>query len=203
MPYKDLEKAREASRKHYRANREKVLERCRAWRKANPAKVRAYSKEHRERNPEKQREAVMRWQAKNPDYPREWRAKNPDKVKASRKRGRSHKAVTDAKWRAANPEKVREYNKRWREKHPEKKLDKGHRYRARLRGAAVIEKVDRLTIYKRDGGRCHLCGRFVSKVRFTLDHLVPLALGGVHTAANVKVAHLACNSRKGARFISY
>lgn len=33
----------------------------------------------------------------------------------------------------------------------------------------------------------------------SLDHVVPLAWGGEHTAANVQLAHLKCNVAKGAR----
>jgi 5-methylcytosine-specific restriction endonuclease McrA len=33
----------------------------------------------------------------------------------------------------------------------------------------------------------------------TLDHVVPLVAGGLHDPANVRLAHLTCNSRKGAK----
>lgn len=31
------------------------------------------------------------------------------------------------------------------------------------------------------------------------DHIVPLAMGGVHAAHNLQIAHATCNLRKGAR----
>lgn len=33
----------------------------------------------------------------------------------------------------------------------------------------------------------------------SVDHIVPLARGGSHSADNVQSAHLLCNLRKGAR----
>ena len=68
---------------------------------------------------------------------------------------------------------------------------------ARQRNAPLIEKIDRLAIYIRDNGRCHICHHKVSLKTFTLDHLVPLARGGEHTARNQAVAHRTCNTKRG------
>lgn len=77
--------------------------------------------------------------------------------------------------------------------------------RARLR-AAMVEKFDPIEIFTRDGWVCQLCGVPVAKDAVvphpdapTLDHVVPLALGGEHSRANGQLAHFMCNSRKGAR----
>jgi 5-methylcytosine-specific restriction endonuclease McrA len=35
-----------------------------------------------------------------------------------------------------------------------------------------------------------------SRMGPTLDHIVPVSRGGAHTAANVQLAHSACNRRK-------
>lgn len=77
--------------------------------------------------------------------------------------------------------------------------------RARQRG---VERAyyTRMSIFTRDGWRCHICKRTVRKdqqaphpLAPTLDHLVPLAEGGPDNAANVATAHFMCNSRRGAR----
>jgi len=70
--------------------------------------------------------------------------------------------------------------------------------RARIKGSAETEFIDRAEIYERDGGRCHICERFVWDGDFTLDHLIPLSKGGEHTALNVRLAHRWCNSKRGA-----
>lgn len=68
------------------------------------------------------------------------------------------------------------------------------------------QRISLVAIYKRDRGRCGLCGgRVLKHLRpnhprsATIDHIVPLALGGDHTLDNVQLAHFACNSRKRAR----
>lgn len=71
--------------------------------------------------------------------------------------------------------------------------------RARLKNAPNIEKVDRFVVFDRDLGICHICGGAAQRDDFHLDHVVPLARGGDHTYANIKVSHPDCNVRKGAR----
>jgi len=113
---------------------------------------------------------------------RQWKAAN-----AERNRAR------DRLWRLANREKERERLRRWKAAN----LDKVHAERASRRGATRTEKIDPVTIYNRDNGRCHICRRQVSAARFHLDHLVPLSRGGTHTEDNVSIAHPRCNLRRG------
>lgn len=61
-----------------------------------------------------------------------------------------------------------------------------------------------MDIAKRDGRRCHLCGKHVDMdlghmdaMGPTLDHLIPVSEGGKHTPENVALAHRSCNSRRG------
>jgi 5-methylcytosine-specific restriction endonuclease McrA len=70
--------------------------------------------------------------------------------------------------------------------------------RARLLNAKVIEKIDRYAIWDRDHGICHICTQPADRSHFHLDHVKALALGGDHSHDNLKVAHPACNIRKGA-----
>lgn len=74
-----------------------------------------------------------------------------------------------------------------------------------LRGE-YAEHIDFATIVKRDRGRCKLCGERVAlneavphPKAATLDHIVPLARGGLHTATNVQLAHFQCNCVKWAK----
>lgn len=78
----------------------------------------------------------------------------------------------------------------------------GHVDRARRR-KAIRERFDPREIFIRDRWRCGLCGRGVSKrlrcphpKSATLDHIVPLSLGGTHERRNVQLAHRDCNSAK-------
>lgn len=80
-----------------------------------------------------------------------------------------------------------------------------HRYRARKR-EAYVEDVSPVRIFERDRWRCRLCNKRVRRDRVpphplapVLDHVLPLAAGGTHEAANTQCAHFICNSVKSDR----
>jgi 5-methylcytosine-specific restriction endonuclease McrA len=84
---------------------------------------------------------------------------------------------------------------------------KNRRRRALKRGAAH-EPYSLAEIAERDGNQCGICGwgvpmslRCPHLLAPTIDHIVPIALGGDDTPVNVQLAHFTCNSRKGARVL--
>ncbi len=70
-----------------------------------------------------------------------------------------------------------------------------------------VEIVEPLEIFQRDRWICQICFKSVNPKsidpydpqRVTLDHRLPIALGGAHTKTNLQTAHLTCNISKGAR----
>lgn len=71
---------------------------------------------------------------------------------------------------------------------------------------AFVENVPYREIYERDHGICQLCGKRVYKrkkapdlMAGSIDHIIPLALGGTHEMKNVQLAHCICNSLKGVK----
>lgn len=62
-------------------------------------------------------------------------------------------------------------------------------------------QVTNTFLFARDAYRCQYCGRHRSQLRgrefLTRDHVVPLALGGDNSWANVVTACSHCNNRKG------
>jgi len=66
-------------------------------------------------------------------------------------------------------------------------------------GPGRRREIERAYIISRDQGRCHICGARCRPDEVTLDHLIPLAEGGTHAPENLRVAHLSCNTSKGAR----
>lgn len=80
-----------------------------------------------------------------------------------------------------------------------------HRRRVRKRNNGLCERFTLVDVAARDGWDCHICGEPVDRgVHYnddwsaTLDHLIPVALGGMHTMGNVAIAHRWCNSIRGA-----
>lgn len=103
-----------------------------------------------------------------------------------------------AKSRLENPEQRREWDRRYYEKNKAKFLDHWHQRKARIANAGRVEKIDRDYIISRDGGRCHICGKKPPRSEIELDHLVPIAKGGTHTADNLSVACRHCNRSRNA-----
>lgn len=74
--------------------------------------------------------------------------------------------------------------------------------RATHRGA-IGNHIDPDVIFDRDGWVCQLCNLPVLHfVRFphprspSIDHILPVSLGGQHVESNVQLAHFGCNSAK-------
>jgi 5-methylcytosine-specific restriction endonuclease McrA len=68
-----------------------------------------------------------------------------------------------------------------------------------------IEAVSLTVLRDRDNGTCRICGQPVDFARrsphpeaATIDHVVALSRGGEHSYRNTQLAHLRCNSEKGA-----
>lgn len=106
----------------------------------------------------------------------------------------SRAAVT----RARIPERAAErkaYHDEWRKRDPEAARRRGYKARSARRARlldAFVEHVDRDVVFQRDGGTCGICGLLIDGP-MDVDHVVPLALGGEHSYANVRASHMACN----------
>lgn len=171
--------ALEYSKSYAQANKEKKALYMKAWREANKEQRASYKKAYREAKADRIREVYHAWREKNREHvnalSREWAAKNPQRCKEN------HKA-----WKEANPEKFKIYN---------------HEKKARKR-KATIERFSPIEIYERDQWVCQLCKKKVNKrlknpnpLSPSLDHIIPLALGGAHSRQNTHLAHLICNQR--------
>jgi HNH endonuclease len=62
----------------------------------------------------------------------------------------------------------------------------------------VAEVIDLETLAIRDGWHCHICGKRVTRRTWSIDHLVPLSVGGYDTYSNAALAHHRCNAARGA-----
>lgn len=89
----------------------------------------------------------------------------------------------------------------------ERKLERYRRKNRRRRGDDIASEPYTLAqIAARDGLRCGLCGRRVNMrlkrphlLSPSIDHVVPISESRDDTRANVQLAHLSCNVRKGVR----
>lgn len=60
----------------------------------------------------------------------------------------------------------------------------------------ALSKRLRFEILRRDGHACRYCGRTAPDVKLTVDHVVPVALGGADDPTNLIAACIDCNAGK-------
>lgn len=87
--------------------------------------------------------------------------------------------------------------------------------RARIKGQLEDKDISLHELYRKDKGVCYLCGEqcdwsdcsnindtFIAGNRYpSIDHVIPLAKGGMHSWSNVKLAHKQCNSKKSDKLL--
>jgi len=92
-------------------------------------------------------------------------------------------------------ETLRRYDEKQRVINPFRRREMRGRSRVRQSGG-YFERVDLRAVLERDGWVCGICGGFVSLEDLSFDHIKAISLGGDHTASNLQVCHLGCNSGK-------
>jgi 5-methylcytosine-specific restriction endonuclease McrA len=151
-------------------NSDLARERDARYRARHKDRVLESKRSYRERN----REALR---AKGRAYAQRRAAEDPEYVERQRERIRS-----------ADPVHLAAIRKRSYDKHAEQ----------RRAEAASRRTIRRNTIYDRDGGRCHVCGKQTSRSNFHIDHLIPRSKGGSDAAGNLAVTHPFCNQTRAA-----
>lgn len=154
----------------------------RGWAREHVASQVASQRERRRANPEKAREVVKKWRTDNPQKTRElakgYRQRHPDVVRARLRR-----------WQINNPDKVNEH----RQKRRAAKIGNGGNFTSE-----EWANLKRFYDFK-----CLCCGRKEPEIKLTIDHVVPLVLGGGNTIDNIQPLCASCNSRKGPKHIDF
>lgn len=171
MPYANPEDRKAQQRRYYLANKAKTIAKAKAWAEAHPERAKELARESYHRNAEK-----------NAAY----RAANSDQI-----------VERVSVWQEANAEKVRGYKAKYQREHKIWHRERQSRRRAQKLGQ-FIENVNPDVVYEMHGGCCGICGEFIDGA-FHVDHVKPLARGGMHGYINVQPAHPVCNARKGAK----
>jgi 5-methylcytosine-specific restriction endonuclease McrA len=158
----------------------------------------AYSRARRDAHREEETFYQAAYRAAHREERQAWRLAHREEQNAYHRAyydgHREEMLASQAAYKAAHPEKVREH---------------ARRSSARRRGAMTCEHAGCLTLgpvqlaWQINQHACYLCGTPLWQgVNLTLDHVLPVALGGLHCADNLRPACLPCNRRKGARVLS-
>lgn len=116
-------------------------------------------------------------------------------------------------YRRAHPDRVRLSEQRRYEKHRDKRIalavEAVHIRRVRIESAVHDKGITTRALRIRDGTECFYCDTvldFERKPRgegvghgATIEHVIPIAKGGLHVWENVVLACRDCNYRKGSR----
>lgn len=131
---------------------------------------------------------------------------NPEKYKKIKRKyydSNKEKSLTRSiQWDRDNPQKATERHERWFAKNPHKKRLYSHNRRSRIEdapGRGLTDK-DWEKILEFYGKKCLKCG---STNRITIDHVVPLFVGGWHDPINIQPLCHSCNSGKRDRIADY
>lgn len=175
-------------KQYHGEHKEKLLAKHKAYYVAHRKEMRLAAKVFSVSHPEKIKEYYLNGKEKRKPLAKIYRDSNKEKIKATRD-----------KYSATHRTEINLRAKKYKQAHPDKATRNYLERRARKLNATV-EKFFVSEIYERDGWICGLCGKKVNNrlkypnpMSASLDHIVPLSLGGAHSKTNVHLAHLHCN----------
>jgi DNA repair exonuclease SbcCD ATPase subunit len=174
------EKILKRRKQYYEANKEKISKRKREYRKANKDKIAEYDKQYRKANKDKVAERQKQYREANKEKIKQYLEANKNKISKQQKQ-----------YCEANKEKIAEYRKQHRKKN-------GHLYRQwqnKRRAAKLNQTPDyaNLDLIKLIYKYC--------PDDYEVDHMIPLANGGLHHESNLCYLPKCVNRSKGANTI--
>lgn len=168
--------------------------------------VSAYNKRYRAKNRERLAEyEATRYQRDKPKrkvimarHYRQNSEKYRRRAKESYENNKERQRERNRRAQAENPERWRQYQRRWKRKNRSAVLAAQRKRRAQKAGAGGrgITARDWRRIKREALGLCQYCNE---KRDLTLDHVVPISLGGDHDPSNAVAACLSCNASKSDR----
>lgn len=189
-------------------------------------KVRRTKEESKAHRREYQRQFAARYRVANAkvdrrDYFREYDKKKLPIYRARKKevdairyaKNREENLARNAKFHRENKEEIAVRKRAWREENIEVVKPREEAYRKSERGKIANNACKRkrhaqkfgcelratpleILALKERSTHCHYCRKPRELVKLTVDHYIPLALGGAHAIGNLVMACKSCNSRK-------
>lgn len=156
--------------------------RMKEWKLANPEKVKELTKKYREKHGTRLNEQARI--KKNIKY-----HENIEKFREERK-----------EYYYANREREQAKHREWKRNNRENSVKHTHLDKARKAGVKT-EPYTFSIIREYYGNICLCCRR--SNVKLTLDHIVPISMGGDDIIQNIQPLCGSCNSKKSRRIIDY
>lgn len=167
----------------------KELEKLLEIKEKNRQKYLKYKHKYAEKSKKYRQEHLEKYR----EYRNKWKINNPEKDKESKK-----------KYKLKNKEKIRESERKRRHANPEKVAIKTHRRRARkMNNGGTFADKEWLKVKEIYNYTCLRGFDSESNVKLTIDHVIPLVLGGLNSIENIQPLCLSCNSSKGTKSTDY
>ena len=197
----------EYHRQYSETHKESTAERGRQWyisnKEATDERHRQYRETHKESTAESGRQYRLANSELIAESNRQYRETHKESTAES---GRQYRlanseliAESNRQYSETHKEAIAERSRQWRSDNPGKSQAGTHRYRARKAGAEGVLTVTIDELVVRQQGLCYLCIQPI--VRPSLDHIIPLNLGGHNADYNVAAACLSCNCTKQDRLL--
>lgn len=139
---------------------------------------------------------VKQWQSDNADIQKikkkQWRDSNAEILKQKRKQ----KVLTDVQ-----RQKQREHHRIYKAKHRIQYNIYDYKRRSILKDAGTFTEAEWTTLKEKYNNMCLACK--CKSCKLTIDHVLPLSLGGSNTIDNIQPLCGECNTRKNNKYIDY
>lgn len=200
----NAERIKEYTKEYYRNDPERSKAAAVKWQKEHPERMKEINRKTKEKHKVSIQEYFKRRYEEAKEafkaYSRKRYAEHKDKHISYKQRNAEAIREKKREYNQKNQEKNRVSHREWFRKNPEKaQIYERNREARKIGGHVSIEEWRE--IKNKYGNKCLCCGR--SDVKLTMDHVVPLVVGGKHQADNIQPLCLPCNSSKGKKVIDY
>lgn len=136
---------------------------------------------------------------------KEWYRDNLDwvigKVKKYQKENKDKVSMWGEKHRRMNVEKEKIRHKKYDDAHPDQLRMRWSNHRAKKNAGGKVYANEWRDLLQKYGNKCLKCGR--SDVTIEMDHVIPIAKGGLNVIENIQPLCRSCNAKKHTKIIDY
>lgn len=193
-----------------------------AWRELNSEKVTMYKAKHSKTEKAKENAKIKRSEkreilnklANERRTKKRWEGRErpiqltpeekKEKIKQNRKvhieKNKDLLAIQRHEWYLLNKVEASKKSEIWRKENPDAVKVHGQNRRARKKGnGGKLSKGLFDKLFKLQKGKCACCKTNLTKVKVHMDHVIPIAKGGLNIDSNIQLLCQLCNQKKHAK----